>query len=37
MYTTYAYMIILTHNIYGRISVMTFITGKENNMVELRP
>jgi hypothetical protein len=29
-------MIIVTHNIYGRISVMIIIAGK-NNMVELCP
>jgi hypothetical protein len=30
-------MIIVTHNIYGRISVITIIAGKKNYMVELRP
>jgi hypothetical protein len=30
-------MIIVTHNIYGHITVMTIIAGKKNNMVELRP
>jgi hypothetical protein len=29
-------MIIVTHNIYGRISVMTVIAGKKNNMVMSR-
>jgi hypothetical protein len=30
-------MIIVTHNFYGRISVMTIIAGKKNNMVQLHP
>jgi hypothetical protein len=30
-------MIIVTHNIYGRISIMTIIADKKNNMAELRP
>jgi hypothetical protein len=37
VYTIYTYMIIVTHNIDGRISVMTIIADKKNNMVELRP